>query len=141
MFFGLNFLTFISKSFKYLNWPCSSQTTDHDGNVYVIFTCGELPFCFSTYLQNIVLRFFFLLFFFVKTKGQVIVKIDKKTRKPAVWFAQKNPALRKMSYTGIELADENTLIVWNDNTHQFEVSQFKPDAFMFLRSKSDHWSF
>ncbi|KAG0147138.1 hypothetical protein CROQUDRAFT_76893 [Cronartium quercuum f. sp. fusiforme G11] len=67
-------------------------TTDHQGNVYII----------ASY-------------------GQAILKFDRKTKKPSVFFASKNPTPATMSYTGIELADTNKLIVWNTEKTRLET--------------------
>lgn len=55
-------------------------------------------------------------------KGQAIIKVDGKTMQPSVFFAQKNPKPSTMTYSGIELADAHTLMVWNNQYSRIEVS-------------------
>lgn len=59
--------------------------------------------------------------YIIASYGQAILKLDHKTMKPSVFFASKNPTPATMSYTGIELADANKLIVWNTEKTRLET--------------------
>ncbi|KAI8445412.1 hypothetical protein BY996DRAFT_4597977, partial [Phakopsora pachyrhizi] len=72
--------------------------------------------------------------------GQAIIKIVPQTRALSVFYSPK-PAISKISYTGIELVSNHTLVVWNTaegRFETFEINSPEPKAkfVKILNSKS-----